>query len=135
MTRTNTQYQIITYLQANPGSTIRQIRDAFNKSRDVVCGAMECLETKGMCKRVELINRAWTYVITDEVITFQGITPKIAKKEKPPVKKLTDFNNFGKITSVAMAYKPMPYSVYKMTPWLSARPGADDHKAFKTRGF
>jgi hypothetical protein len=59
----------------------------------------------------------------------------LTQQEKPTAKKLTDFNNFGKLTAVPMSFTPKPYSVYKMQPWISARPGADNHKAYKTRGF
>jgi hypothetical protein len=127
MIRTNTQQQVIEFLRAHPGSTITQMGKEFNKSRDVICSALDALESKHMCQRISIIKRSWTYKLTPEADNFKVE----ALKEKPRgvLKSLEFFAQpaprVGPATSNAYTYSP-----YVPGPWESVRPGADDHKQY-----
>jgi len=121
--RTNTQDQVLDFLNANPGSTMTQLGKELSKSRNVIKCALAALEAKHMCAKVAIVNRAWTYRATAE--TSKPIT-------RPAIEVISFRPALPPRTE---PIKPYVYTPYKAAPWETARPGADDHKAFKTRGF
>ena len=127
MIRTNTQQQVVEFLRAHPESTTAQMRKEFNKSRDVICSALDALESKHMCQRVSMVKRAWTYALTSNADNFKVE----ALKEKPRgvLKSLEFFARPAPRVGPATS-KAYTYSSYVPDSWESVRPGADDHKQF-----
>jgi hypothetical protein len=126
MIRTNTQQQVVDFLKSNPGSKIAAMCKEFNKSRDVICSALESLESKHMCRRVSMNQRGWTYELTANADNFQPVALK--KTTRGPLKSLDFFAQPA--PRVGPAVRAHIYATYVPDSWESVRPGADDHKQY-----
>lgn len=122
MIRTNTQDQVLDFLKANPGSTMAQLGKELSKSRNVIKSAISALEAKNMCAKVAIVNRAWTYRATAET------TKAVTRRET----KVRDFHPVPPPRTEPV--KQHVYTPYKAEPWEPARPGADAHHQYKSRG-
>lgn len=124
----STQQKVVDYLRTHPYSTGAEIAAGLvglGKSQSAIDSSIKALRLKGFCRKTGLSGNAWRYELTEKIranhyssVLSLSVTLSAPKEVLPEE---------GRI--------PFSYAKYKPPPWESARPGADDHSKYKTRGF
>jgi hypothetical protein len=121
----------MSFMVTRDPSTAREISGGLTVSNDTVISVLKLFMANGLASKTDKQNRAWKYKLT------KGAAASLDEMFKPHS---SNNKKGGPAPFVPRTYsKPATnaprYTPYVAPPWESTRPGADDHKMYKTKGF
>lgn len=143
MQLTQMQHDILSFMASRPVVSVRDVCAGLLINYDTARSALNLFVSNGLAAKAEKVGLSWHYKLRPGAVDSlkEGQKPGSANK-RVLLERLARLDPGQRKDAPAKAVKAIKatrsapsFSAYVIPAMVSSRLGADDHKAFKSKGF